>query len=445
MTGKGTGTGHLRRRPSMALAGLRAGLGRPAAILAGGPAPQGPAGSQSRRARLWRGLFSGIWLLYLIQPAAALFGRQHSWAYAAGGLAILAAFCAAYLFMVSSWERPARQARAGFGALFVLAAVISWAYHGNGSWIFVASAAGLAIRPPRAALRVIGAVVACYVVTTLASGDGIVDFGLTLLPTVLVGMAMIGFRRQIELTRELTMARETVARLAASEERLRLARDMHDLTGQSLSMITLKSDLAARLLDRLPAGPDRDRAREEIGQVADVSRQTLHDIREAISGYRRPTLAVEVITAREALDAAEITARDDDALTLLSGTFDADAEAVLAWCLRESVTNVIRHSGARDCWMRLTRRGDELSLEVRDNGAGAGPAASGGLPAAEGTGLRGMSERLCAVSGKLEIRPGPGGFRLTATVPAGDPGQAAERSRAPELDSAGPRPGRALA
>jgi two-component system sensor histidine kinase DesK len=225
---------------------------------------------------------------------------------------------------------------------------------------------------------------------------------------------------------------------------------MHDLTGQSLSMITLKSDLAARLLDRLPAGPDRDRAREEIGQVADVSRQTLHDIREAISGYRRPTLAVEVITAREALDAAEITARDDDALTLLSGTFDADAEAVLAWCLRESVTNVIRHSGARDCWMRLTRRGDELSLEVRDNGAGAGPAASSGLPAAEGTGLRGMSERLCAVSGKLEIRPGPGGFRLTATVPAGDPGPAAERSRAPELDSrapeldtAGPRPGRA--
>jgi two-component system sensor histidine kinase DesK len=415
--------------------GKRPCIGRLAVIIASGPRPNGVPGSQTRRARIWRGLFSGIWLLYLIQPAAALFGHHHSWEYTAGGLVILAAFCAAYVFAVSSWERSDAQTWTAFGALFALAAVIAWPYHGNGAWIFVASAAGLTIRPPRIALRVIGAVAACYIVTTLASGDGVVDFGLTLLPTVLVGIAMIGFRRQIELTRELTMARETVARLAASEERLRLARDMHDLTGQSLSLITLKSDLAARLLDRLPAGPDRDRAREEILQVADVSRQTLHDIREAISGYRRPTLAVEVITAREALDAAGITAHDDDALTLGSGTFDADAEAALAWCLREAVTNVVRHSGARDCWMRLSRRGDELVLEVRDDGAGAGPAASAGRPAAEGTGLRGMSERLCAVGGKLEVRPGPGGFRLMATVPAGDPGQAAGHRRAPAGDT----------
>ena len=109
-----------------------------------------------------------------------------------------------------------------------------------------------------------------------------------------------------------------MARLAASQERLRLARDMHDLTGQSLSMITLKSELANRLL-RLPAGPDRDRARDELEQVGAVSRQTLHDIREAISGYRRPTLAVEIITARAALEAAGITPQDDAELTLLSG------------------------------------------------------------------------------------------------------------------------------
>jgi two-component system, NarL family, sensor histidine kinase DesK len=436
----------------MTLAGLRAGLGRPAAALVKGPNPDGVPGSQTVRGRVWRGFFSGVWLLYLIQPAAALFAGPHGAGYAAGGSVLIAAFCVIYVIVVSHWDRCPRQTRISFAALFVLAAVLTSVYHGNGSWIFVSAAAGLTIRTARLALRAVGAVTAAYIVTTLASGDSVVDFGVTLLPTVLVGLAMIGFRRQIELTRDLTLARETVARLAASEERLRLARDMHDLTGQSLSMITLKSDLAARLLDRLPAGPDRDRAREEIAQVAEVSRRTLHDIRDAISGYRRPTLAVEAITAREALDAAGITTRDDDALTLLSGRFDADAEAVLAWCLREAVTNVIRHSGARDCWMRLTRRGDELSLEVRDNGTGAGPAASDGLPAAEGTGLRGMSERLCAVGGKLEIRPGPGEFRLMATVPAGDPGQQAERSRAPEPESrapqdtaVGPHPGRALA
>ena len=187
------------------------------------------------------------------------------------------------------------------------------------------------------------------------------DFLINLVPTVLLGLAMIGLRNHFELTRELSEARETVARLAASEERLRLARDMHDLTGQSLSMITLKSELALRLLGRLPEGPDRDRVSDEIEQVGAVSRQTLHDIREAISGYRRPTLAVEIITARAALEAAGITPHDDADLTLLSGTFDPDAEAALAWCLREAVTNVVRHSGARTCRIGLTRRGGTLS------------------------------------------------------------------------------------
>ena len=153
-----------------------------------------------------------------------------------------------------------------------------------------------------------------------------------------------------------------MAQLAASEERLRLARDLHDLTGQSLSMITLKSELAAKLLRRLPDGGDRDLALAQAEEVAAVSRQTLHDIREAISGYRRPTLAVEIITARAALESAGITTHDDAELTLLSGTFDPEVEAALAWCLREAATNVIRHSGARNCHVSLTRRGGSLCL-----------------------------------------------------------------------------------
>jgi two-component system sensor histidine kinase DesK len=240
------------------------------------------------------------------------------------------------------------------------------------------------------------------------------DFLINLLPVVLLGLAMIGLRNHFELTRELSQARETVARMAASQERLRLARDMHDLTGQSLSMITLKSELALRLLGRLPAGPDRDRARDELEQIGAVSRQTLHDIREAISGYRRPTLAVEIITARAALEAAGIAPHDDAELTLLSGTFDPDAEAALAWCLREAVTNVVRHSGASACEISLARRGGTLSLEVGDDGRGH----AGDEPAGGGTGLRGMSERLRAVGGSLELRPAEApGFRLIATAP----------------------------
>jgi two-component system, NarL family, sensor histidine kinase DesK len=274
----------------------------------------------------------------------------------------------------------------------------------------------MVFRSLRAATRVVVVIAACYVSTGLTAHVDTTTLFLNLIPVVLVGFAMIGFRRQADLMRELTRARGTVARLAANEERLRLARDLHDLTGQSLSMITLKSELAARLVRRLPEGADRDRALDEIGQVASVSRQTLHDIREAVSGYRRPTLAVEIITARTALETAGIMPHDDPGITLLSGTFDPDAEAALAWCLREAVTNVVRHSQAGNCHIALSRRGDALSLEVRDDGRGPG---CDGIKEhhATGTGLRGMSERLSAVGGHLELRPGQRGFRLTASVP----------------------------
>jgi two-component system, NarL family, sensor histidine kinase DesK len=238
-----------------------------------------------------------------------------------------------------------------------------------------------------------------------------------LLPVALIGVAMIGFRLQMTLMHELAQARGTVAKLAANEERLRLARDMHDLTGQSLSMITLKSELAAKRLAKLPDSAERNAVFTELGDIGRVSRQTLHDIREAVSGYRRPTLAIEVITARNALEAAGIGLDDDAELTLRSGTFDPDTEAVLAWCLREAVTNVVRHSRARHCRIRLTDHHGELTLEVTDDGHGlAGQAAAN----PSGSGLRGVSERLSAVGGSLSLGPAANGhgFRLAATVPA---------------------------
>ena len=243
-----------------------------------------------------------------------------------------------------------------------------------------------------------------------------------LLPVLLIGLAMIGFRMQITLMRELAQARETVAKLAANEERLRLARDMHDLTGQSLSMITLKSELAAKRLARLPSSAERDAVLTELGDIGRVSRQTLHDIREAVSGYRRPTLAIEVITARNALEAAGIALDDDAGLTLRSGTFDPDAEAVLAWCLREAVTNVIRHSRARHCRIRLTERTGELSLEVTDDGRGfAGQDPRPGHPGRPQAAGCAACPSACPPSAAAcrSGRPNAGhGFRLTATVPA---------------------------
>ena len=383
-----------------------------------------------------RWFFAGIWLVYLINPVAGLFGHHHGVLWIAGALAITIAFSVIYVLIVCNSGSWPRQAGWGLVAIAVLAALACVVYGKAWTplWIYVSAAAGMVLAASaygrEMAVRGVLAVGACYVFFSWLSHDDPADFLIVLLPVLLVGLAMIGFRLQIQLTHDLAQARETVAKLAADEERLRLARDMHDLTGQSLSMITLKSELAAKRLARLPDSAERDAVLGDLGDIGRVSRQTLHDIREAVSGYRRPTLAIEVITARNALEAAGIRLDDDPGLTLRSGAFDADAEAVLAWCLREAVTNVIRHSGARSCQIRLIEHAGELSLEITDDGRGLpGPAEasapSRGADAAQasrGAGLRGMSERLSAVGGRLSLGSAGHGFRLTATVPVNPDG-----------------------
>ena len=369
-----------------------------------------------------RWFFSAVWLVYLIQPVANLFDHGHGVAWIVGGLAITVAFCVIYMLVLMYSDEQPRLGRYGLVAIAVLAALACTVYGKDWTplWIYVSAATGLVLAAApdgrRVAMRGVAGVGACYVFFSLVSHQDLTNTLIVLLPVLLIGLAMMGFRMQMTLMRELAQARGTVAKLAANEERLRLARDMHDLTGQSLSMITLKSELAAKRLAKLPASAERDAVLTELGDIGRVSRQTLHDIREAVSGYRRPTLAIEAITAQNALEAAGIEVDDDAELTLRSGTFDPDAEAVLAWCLREAVTNVIRHSRARHCRIRLTDHLGELSLEVTDDGHGL---ADQDQKNPTGSGLRGMSERLSAIGGRLALgwaEPGRG-LRLTATVP----------------------------
>ncbi|HEY1918859.1 MAG TPA: sensor histidine kinase [Streptosporangiaceae bacterium] len=381
-----------------------------------------------------RFLFTTVWLIYLVPAVADLFGHHHSPLWIAGGLVITVAFCVIYSRMLYTWDRPTR-IRTGWlwAACFALAVVACLVYGSDWVtlWIYVSSATGFLVPVRSRAIRAVFGVMCCFLVMCWITHANSGIFLGDLLPVLLLGVVMSGFRMQMILMQELQRARDEVVKLAASEERLRLARDMHDLTGQSLSMVTLKSELVAKLLTRLPASPERDRALGEVTEISQVSRQTLHDIREAVSGYRRPTLAVEIITARTALEAASIDLDDDPSLTLQSGTFDADAEAALAWCLREATTNVIRHSGATTCKVRLRRHDGEISLEVSDDGQGLPLSATGiadtvdtaATPAGAGSGLHGMSERLTALGGRLAIGHAKtvgndrGGLRLVATVP----------------------------
>jgi two-component system sensor histidine kinase DesK len=224
---------------------------------------------------------------------------------------------------------------------------------------------------------------------------------------------MVGMGRLRGTIAELQRAREQLARLAVTEERLRFARDLHDLLGHSLSVIALKADLASRLL---PARVDR--AAAEVADIERVARSALAEVRDAVSGYRQPTLAEAVSTGSEALDAAGIAATWDVAQVALPPPIDA----VLAWAVREAVTNVIRHSRAHTCEIRVTAGLAEAAADVVDDGVGrAGDGSDGGatgLPAWAGNGLAGLAERLTALGGRLEVAPCPrGGFRLRASVP----------------------------
>jgi two-component system sensor histidine kinase DesK len=285
----------------------------------------------------------------------------------------------------------------------------------GGLFVYVSVACGVTL-PLRAASWAIPATAVVMYLIALHNGRPGLDESLLLV--FLIGFAMVGVGQLVRTTIELRKARATVAHLAANEERLRLARDLHDLLGHSLSLITLKSELAGRMLPDHP-----DKAAQQVADIEQVSRQALVDVREAVTGYRRPRLAAELAGTQVALTAAGVTA-DVPAEPDLAGVPE-ESESALAWALREAVTNVVRHSGADRCLVQLTHRqtldGPVLELSVEDNG-------SGGAGVVPGNGLTGLTERLEKAGGSLEAGRVKHGFRLVArvpTAPSGDVGSGA--------------------
>jgi len=273
-------------------------------------------------------------------------------------------------------------------------------------FVYVAAATGMLL-PPRIAVALI--VVAGVGVGTLGvvRGDDDGAVGATVLTVVAIGSMMAAFGRVLRVNRELRSTREELATLAVAEERLRIARDVHDLLGHSLSVITLKSELAARLLERDPA-----RAADELEEIQSVSREALAEVREAVKGYRGLALAESIARARSALAAAGI----DCDLAGPQPSLPADVDAVLAWAVREGTTNVIRHSHASHCEIRVSADAERAALEIEDDGRATAAPSSGG------SGLDGLRERAQRLRGTLEAGARPdGGFRLRVTVPLAEP------------------------
>lgn len=223
----------------------------------------------------------------------------------------------------------------------------------------------------------------------------------------LISLGMIGFAGVVsisefersEVTRRLRLANEQIATVSKVAERERIARDMHDVLGHTLSVVVLKSELAGRLLR-----DDPERAAAEIRDVEKLARSAMKDVRTSISGYRERGFGGELSNVRLAFEATDIEFTED----IQQVDFQPEVEPVLALVLREAVTNVLRHSAARSCTVRLRGSTREVTLEIADDGSGG--------RIIEGEGLRGMRERLQALGGRLELEAGEG-MRLTASVP----------------------------
>jgi two-component system sensor histidine kinase DesK len=221
------------------------------------------------------------------------------------------------------------------------------------------------------------------------------------LAILLASVAMWGFFNVIQANMELSAARAEVARLAAENERSRIARDLHDLLGHSLTTITVKAGLARRLGER----GDTARALGEITEVEQLSRRTLGDVRAAVAGHRDVTLVGELATAREVLRAAGVIAELPGSVDVV----DPALSELFGWVVREGVTNVVRHARATHVRVGLGSRW----LEIVDDGRGGTPGA--------GNGLSGLRERVGAAGGTLVATGGITGFKLRVEVPAGVP------------------------
>src|SRR5579872_432842 len=216
---------------------------------------------------------------------------------------------------------------------------------------------------------------------------------------MVVGVGNIFFAQRERVNSRLQKAQDEIEHLAKVAERERIARDLHDVLGHTLSVIILKSELAGKLMDRDPS-----RAGNEIREVEQISRQALSDVREAIRGYRTRGLSAELAQAKATLETAGVAVKCEVGKVTLQPL----QESVLSMAVKEGVTNVVRHADAHTCWLRLEQQDGSCRLAIEDDGRGG--------VYGEGNGLRGMRERVEMIGGSLSC-DSEIGTKLIITLP----------------------------
>ncbi len=373
---------------------------------------------------IWR-LYQHFWLLICLYfPLASLVSNPGAWLRLAVESLALLFFAISYTWIM--WPHPASQgartrSRSRWSLLLLAALglqVTLFSLLDGPAWLWsflgVGAMAGVLL-PMRRAAMVTALLTLLPLLITLFTHRGVagIDWWWLIALMLLVrglGLDMIGVSRLFSALRELHTTRQALARMRVEEERLRLARDLHDLLGQTLSVITLKSELARSLISEDPA-----RCAQELSEIEQVGRTTLREVRQTVAGYRQPNLSSEVDAARQLLEAAGIAYSVEE----LDGELPQLLDAVLAWTVREGVTNVIRHSRARHCLLRFTREQGRIGVELLNDRAGTEAAPE--LCLGQGSGLLGLWERVSVLGGTMEADPllleGQPHFRLRVALP----------------------------
>jgi two-component system, NarL family, sensor histidine kinase DesK len=344
-----------------------------------------------------------VFLVYLGYVAQSI-AKNNDGSAALAGYAILVGFAVAYLLLVAGGpDGGSARFWTLFGICFALfVADVPFARAAAFVMCLYLAALSVARLDTRAAPIVVAMAVAALVVPSVIPSwhEDLGDAWGTVTPVAIlvVAIASLGVRQVFKSNRELAETRVQLARLAAENERFRIARDLHDLLGHSLTTITVKAGLARQLGEADPA-----RSQQEIAEVEDLARRSLADVRATVANYRDVTLAGELATGRELLRAAGINADLPRAVDAV----DPTNQELFGWVVREGLTNVVRHAHASSCAVRLS----SCSVEIVDDGVGA----NGG--SAPGNGLSGLRERVAAAGGVVDAGPvQPKGWRLRVSL-----------------------------
>ena len=338
-----------------------------------------------------------MWLPFMVWFFLDPYWKHAGPLYWVGNTAIGLFFIFVYM---QAFARPGR-VREICVVLLVAMAAACLAYNTGavGLLIYAAAAAGFTPKLRRVVVVLAVEIAILVYFAFYWPGAPISLWGSMLMLILLVGLGNHHWAAKECAQKKLRLANDEIEHLAKVAERERIARDLHDVLGHTLSLITLKSELARKLVGR-----DPERAKQEMQDVENASRAALSDVREAIRGYRSDGIFAELARARAALETAGVSVECDADTVQLSPM----QESVLSLALREAVTNVVRHAEARRCNVSLKRNQSLCTLEVADDGCGAaGP---------EGNGLRGMRERLEALGGSLRLLTS-NGTRLIIDLP----------------------------